>query len=157
MPAILTSAFVVGPAQADGRSYVTEDHADQFGTHWPYEYLAVANADYAAILTLHAATVKAMIEAMEINAELQLGAPLTLKYTTKVQLGNAFRARYQTATKDEACRLAKWLLDHIDAGDFTDAQAQGFFGLTAQQYTAMKGRAANMRDAYNAMLAAVGE
>lgn len=157
MPAILTSTFSVGVAQRDGRAYVQEVHTDQFDVAWPYEYLAAVNADYAALLSQHAAAVKAAIETLEINAELQLGAPLTLKYTTKAQLGNTFRARYQVATKDEACRLAKWLLDHIDAGDFTDAQVQGFFGLTAGQYTSMKARASAMRDTYNAVLAAVGE
>jgi hypothetical protein len=157
VPAVLASVYSVGQAQADGRAYVTETHTDQYAIAWSREYLAAAGADYAALLAQHAAQVEAAIEALEINAELQLGAPLTLKYTTKAQLGNAFRARYQTATKDEACRLAKWLLDHIDAGDFTDAQVQAFFGLTAAQYTAMKARASSMRDAYNAMLAAVGE
>lgn len=157
MAATLISTFVVGVPQKDGRCYVQEDHVDQFGVHWPYEYLADAGADFAGLLASHAATVAAMIQKLELNAMLQLGAPLTLQYVTKADLGDYFRARYKAASKEEACRLAKWLLDHIDAGDFTDVQVQNFFGLTAAQYTAMKARASNMRDAYNAMLAALGE
>jgi hypothetical protein len=157
MAAVLLSSFTVGVTQRDGRSYVNEDHVDQFGVHWPYEYLAAVGADYAALLALHADNVARAIERGELNAMLQTGALLTLKYVTKADLGNYFRAAYQAATREEACRLAKWLLDHIDAGDFTDAQVQAFFGLTTMQYNAMKARASTMRDNYNTMLSAVGE
>lgn len=157
MAATLTSSFTLGVFQQDGRRYVTEAHVDQFGVHWPYEYLAAIGADYAALLATHAARIASAIERGELNAMLQLGAPLTLRYVTKAQLGNYFRDAYKVASKEEACRLAKWMLDHIDAGDVTDAQVQNFFGYTTPQYNALKTKFSAQRDAYNAMLAAVGE
>lgn len=157
MPATLISSYVIGHPQADGRRYIVETHVDQYTIARVLEYLAAIGTDYDALLATHKAALASLVESLEINAMLQLGAPLTLKYVTKAQLGNAFRARYKDATRDEACRLAKWLLDHIDAGDFTDAQVQTFFGLTTQQYTDMKARASLLRDDYNAMLAAIGE
>ena len=83
--------------------------------------------------------------------------PLTLKYATAAQLGDAFRERYRAASKVECGRLAKWILDHIDAGDFTDAQVRNAFGLTTGQYTTIKTKWTNLRTAYNAMIAAEGE
>lgn len=82
---------------------------------------------------------------------------LNLRHATPTQLAAAFRARYRSATQIECGRLAKWLLDHIDAGDFTDAQVQSAFGLTTPQYNAIKTRFTNLRTAYNALLAATGE
>ena len=82
---------------------------------------------------------------------------LNLKHATKTQLADAFRERYKRSSQVECARLATWLLNHIDAGDFTDAQVQSAFGLTTPQYNAMKTRFTNLRTAYNAVLAAQGE
>ena len=82
---------------------------------------------------------------------------LVLKHATKTQLANEFRARYKGASQSECARLATWMLNHLDAGDFTDAQVQSVFGLSAGQYTTLKTKFTNLRTAYNAMLAAQGE
>lgn len=82
---------------------------------------------------------------------------LSLKHATKTQLAAAFRERYRNASSVECARLATWLLNRIDEGDFTDAQVQSAFGLTAGQYTQMKNRFTNLRIAYNAVIAAQGE
>jgi hypothetical protein len=82
---------------------------------------------------------------------------LNLQHATEAQLAAAFRERYRAASKVECARLAKWLLDHIDAGDFTDTQVRNAFGLTVNQYDAMKTRMTTLRTAYNAVLAAQGE
>lgn len=46
---ILTSTHVVGHVQKDGRSYVTESHADDTGTVLDVLYLAAVGTDYAAV------------------------------------------------------------------------------------------------------------
>ena len=40
------------------------------------------------------------------------------------------RLRYLKSSRIECARIAKWILDHIDAGDFTDVQVRNAFGLT---------------------------
>lgn len=47
--AIVSSTFIVGHAQADGRRYVTERHTDDSGGVHEREYLAPVGADHAAI------------------------------------------------------------------------------------------------------------
>jgi hypothetical protein len=82
---------------------------------------------------------------------------LALKYATPTQLAAAFRERYRDATRMECARLAKWLLDRIDAGDFTDLQVRTAFGLSAAAWTTLKAKMTTLRTQYNALLAAVGE
>lgn len=155
--AIVSSTHTVGPAQKDGRSFVYEVHTDQYGQVYLAEYLAVANADYVTIKTDRAAVIYQSLIDAEIAAMLVLGAALTLRFANKNALAAAYRQAYKAASRDEAARLAKWLLDHIDAGDFTDAQVQSAFGLTAGQYTTLKTKWTNLRTAYNAVIAAQGE
>lgn len=82
---------------------------------------------------------------------------LSLRYQTAAQFAARLRARYREATKEEAARIATRILDWIDAGDVTDAQVRNAFGLTTQQYTALKTRMTALRDAYRAVQAAAGE
>lgn len=82
---------------------------------------------------------------------------LRLRYQTAAQFAARLRERYRTATREEAARIATWVLDRIEAGDLTDAQVRNAFGLTTQQYTAMKARMSTLRDAYRAVQQAVGE
>ncbi len=82
---------------------------------------------------------------------------LVLNHQTAAQFAARLRERYRNASKVEACRLAKWMLDHIEAGDFTDTQVRNAFGLTAGQYTTIKAKWTTMRTNYEAVQAAAGE
>jgi hypothetical protein len=82
---------------------------------------------------------------------------LNLKYQTVSQFADRLRLRYLKSSKIECARLAKWLLDHIDAGDFTDTQVRNAFGLSVAQYNTLKTKWTNLRTAYNAVMAAQGE
>lgn len=82
---------------------------------------------------------------------------LALKHQTAAQLAARFRTRFRAAQRDEACRMAAWLLDRIDAGDFTDAQVRAAFGLTTTQYNNLKTRLTSMRAAWQALQQAAGE
>jgi hypothetical protein len=48
-------------------------------------------------------------------------------------------------------------LNHIAAGDFTDAQVRNAFGLTTQQYTNLKTRMQALSTNWSAVQAAQGE
>lgn len=82
---------------------------------------------------------------------------LNLNHQTKAQFAARLRARYKSADKAEACRLAAWILDRIDAGDFTELQVRTAFGLTAGQWTTLKAKLTTQRTHHNAVQAAVGE
>jgi hypothetical protein len=82
---------------------------------------------------------------------------LTLRYGTLAQLGNLFRERYRKAHGIEAFRLAKWLVDHINDGTFTQAQVRNFFDLTQQQWDALKTKWEDWKAKYEEMLSVKGE
>lgn len=155
---IVSSDHVVGPPQADGRVYVTETHTDQYGLTYTAEYIAdPLTADYIAVRDARATAMSAQLIDREVRAMLVLGAPLAFRYAAASDLAAGFRAAYKFAKKVESGRLAKWILDHIDAADFTDAQVRNVFGLSAGQYTTLKAKFTTYRDAYNALVAAAGE
>ncbi len=52
---IVSSGYVIGQPQVDGRRYITEVHTDHLGASHLREYLADPGADYDAILTASAA------------------------------------------------------------------------------------------------------
>jgi hypothetical protein len=82
---------------------------------------------------------------------------LNLKYQTAAEFADRLRLRYLKSSRIECARIAKWILDHIDAGDFTETQVRNAFGLTAGQWTTLKTKLTNLRTAYNAVQAAQGE
>lgn len=82
---------------------------------------------------------------------------LNLRHQTAAQFAARLRERYRSASREEAARIATWLLNRIEAGDFTDAQVRNAFGLTVTQYNQMKTRMANLRTAWLAVQAAQGE
>ena len=82
---------------------------------------------------------------------------LNLNHQTAAEFAARLRTRYLNAEKVECARIAKWILDHIDAGDFTALQVRNAFGLTAGQWTTLKAKMMTMRDNYLAVQAAAGE
>jgi hypothetical protein len=82
---------------------------------------------------------------------------LNLRHQTAAQFAARLRERYRSASREDAARIATWLLNRIDAGDLTDAQVRNAFGLTVQQYSNMKTRMTNLRTAWLAVQAAQGE
>lgn len=82
---------------------------------------------------------------------------LELKHATRAQLIAAFRERYKAAEGLEAGRLARWLLDHLGAGDLADDDVRKAFGLTVGQWQSLKARMKTHGDARNAALTAKGE
>ncbi len=70
---IVSSTHTVGHAQADGRSYVTEQHTDDIGAVHVIEYLAVAGADYTAIRTARASAISQQLAEAEAQALIDSG------------------------------------------------------------------------------------
>lgn len=65
---IVSSVHVEGPAQVDGRHYVTETHTDHLGGVYTLEYLAPVGADYVAIRTARAVSLEAQLAEAEADA-----------------------------------------------------------------------------------------
>lgn len=154
---IVFSSFVVGVTQRDGRNFVEETHLDNVALEHRVVYLAAAGADYAAIMTARAPLIAAQIADAEFLENLNRTSGFVLNYQTKAEAAARFRVLYRSANREELARLAYWLIERINDGTFTDAQVQNAFGLTAGQYTSMKGRATTLHDDWAVVLSAVGE
>ncbi len=155
---ITTSVIIRAIVQGDGRYSVDELHTDHLGKQYPRSYLADAGLDRSAILSAYAiwlANDLADREFERLIGTLELG--FSLSHQTAAQFGARYRERYRTSTALECGYLATWILNHIDAGDFTDTQVRNAFGLTTNQYTTLKAKMTTLRTNYLAVLASAGE
>lgn len=82
---------------------------------------------------------------------------LSLNQQTAAQFAARLRTRYLNSSADECARLAQWILDHLEAGDFTETQLRNAFGLTLPQWTTLKAKLTALRVSRLAVLAAAGE
>ena len=82
---------------------------------------------------------------------------LGLIHQTAAQLAVRLRARYKAAVGDDCAKIATWLLNRIESGDFTDTQVRTAFGLTAGQWTTLKAKMTALRNNWLAVKAAEGE
>jgi len=82
---------------------------------------------------------------------------LNLRHQTAAQFVARFRERFRAAEREDAAKMATWLLNRIADGDVTDTQVRNAFGLNNTQYNALKTRMTNLRTAWLAVQAARGE
>lgn len=143
--------------QRDGKRHVTERHLDHLGVEHLFVYKADANADYAAIMAARVPRIEAALAESEFLEAIEFDGWKPLQHQTGTQFAARFRARYKDASKVECAKLSKWIMDRIDAGDFTEGAVRNAFGLTAGRWTTLKGKLTTLRTNYNAVLAASGE
>lgn len=82
---------------------------------------------------------------------------LNLQHQTSAQFAARLRGMYKGATREQAARIAVWIIARIAAGDLTDTQMCNAFGLTVTQWTTLKARMQTLRDQWTAIQAATGE
>lgn len=82
---------------------------------------------------------------------------MRLVHQTSAQFASRFRDRFRNAEKEEAAKMATFLLNRIESGDFTDAQIRGVFSLTLAKYTTLKEKLTSLRNTYNSIQTAKGE
>jgi len=80
-----------------------------------------------------------------------------LRHQTKTQFATRLRERYKSSSREGTARIAKFILDRLDDGDFTDNQVQNVFGLTAVNWTNLKAKMTTMRTRYEGLRSAKGE
>ncbi len=68
---IVSSGYIVGHAQADGRRYITEVHIDHLDATHVREYLATPGTDYDVVLTARAAQLEIDFAEAEADALLK--------------------------------------------------------------------------------------
>jgi len=83
---------------------------------------------------------------------------LNLQHQTAAELAAKIRTRFRDSSREEAARIAYWLIERINAGDITDAQCESAFGVSPAQWANFKtNKLVPMHDAWAAIRAAAGE
>ena len=83
--------------------------------------------------------------------------PIDLKHANKSQLLAALRERYAASTGAETLRLAAKIKTHMDAGDITDADMRGAFGLSVAGWATAKSRITSHASTHATTKSARGE
>ena len=82
---------------------------------------------------------------------------LVLQHQTAAEFVARLREKYRTSSREECARLAAWIYDHYQAGDFTAAQLRAAFGMNQTQFTAFVAKVQALRDHWVAVQGAQGE
>lgn len=98
MSVIVTSSFVMGPTQADGRSYVKEMHVDDEGMSYEYEYLN-GGLDPQMVLEERAAAVSRILADRESARLAVAGTSVPL---TRFQFLDRFTSAERVSIRDAA-------------------------------------------------------
>ena len=152
----LTSSYVVEHAQSDGRKWVREKHVDAFDREHFRTYLSTDAMDRDAILAAHAAKLEESLKTREAQECIDQDK-LSLEYITKTELAALIREIYRNGSKELLAKVARWILNRILDGDFTDLQVRTAFGLSAAQWTTLKTKMQTLVNSQAAVDAAVGE
>jgi len=78
---------------------------------------------------------------------------INLQHQTPAEFAARLRARFKAASQTEKGRIATWLYDHYQAGDFTALQLRTAFGMTVTQFNAFVTRIQTLRTHYLALQA----
>jgi hypothetical protein len=82
---------------------------------------------------------------------------LVLHHMTLGELAARLREDYRNLSGEQLCKIARFIVRHIQAGDFTETQVRNAFGLTVNQWNALKTKMQALTDAYDTVQAATGE
>ena len=156
--AVVTSTFILGHVQHDGRRWVHEAHTLHNAVEMVFAYLADMASDYAAIMAARLPEIAEMLAEQESRDNLDRDDAPTLVEQTAAAFRTRMREAFRHADRERACYLSWWLLRRIAAGHITDTQARGVFGMTTTQWATFKTNKLQPRsDAWAAVLAATGE
>ena len=150
-------SIAVGHAQRDGRRYVLEVHSDGGGEFARLEYLAAEGADHNAVAAARELMLLESAAEQEFQSAVDGDVMPVLRFQNPLEFRARMRREFRSRERESLCRLARWILNRITAGDLTDAQVRNAFGMGVPDYTLFKTRMTTLRDALNSVEGAVGE
>jgi len=145
--------------QKDGTRYVGELHTDSTGTVHRFEYLAtqamMANRD--AVMAARASRLEERLAEEEAKSAIEVDAAPVLNHQTGTQFLQRLREFYRNAGKERCARIARWIINRLDAGHVTAAQLRNVFDLTVQQWNTLEAKLRSLKASVEAVDAAAGE
>lgn len=136
---------------------VDEEHTDNVGIVHRWRYHPAKSVDINAKLALHAAEIDARLVEQEAESAIERDAAPTLNYQTGAQFLQRLREIYRESDKERCARIARWIINRLDAGHVTVAQLRNAFELTAQQWSALEAKLRALKASIESVDAAAGE
>ena len=82
---------------------------------------------------------------------------LILKHQTPQQFIARVHEAYRDGRQQQLVQIARFIVARLQAGDITDAQCRGAFGLNSTQWNTLKTKMQNLLTAANTVESAIGE
>jgi hypothetical protein len=143
--------------QRDGSRYVQEFHTDDAGKVHRFEYRWRAGMDRAAIAAARAVQLAESVAEGEVTSALSVDVAPSIVQQTGAQFLARLREKYRGATREEAARIARWIVRRIDAGHVTAAQLRNAFNLSVAEWDALEVRMRNLAAKLDDIESAAGE
>jgi hypothetical protein len=143
--------------QRDGSRYVQEFHSDAAGKVHRFEYRWRAGMDRAAIAAARAVQLAESVAEAEVASALAADAAPNIVQQTAAQFLARLREKYRGATREEAARIARWIVRRIDAGHVTEAQLRNAFNLSVAEWNTLEAKMRTLASRLDDLESAVGE
>lgn len=82
---------------------------------------------------------------------------LVLNHQTKAEFLARLRTEYLVSTGMKTCKIARWIIDALNAGNITVAECRTAWGASPPQWSAINGRMDTQAASYSTVTTAVGE
>lgn len=159
MPIVSSVKFQDNHEQRDGSRYVGELHTDNTGRTFRFEYLAsqamMANRD--AVMAARATRLNSELPETETTLVLEIDQAPTLNHQTGSEFLQRLRQRYRDAEREQAARIARWIINRLDAGHVTVTQLRNAFNLTLSEWNTLEAKLRTLKASLDSVESAKGE
>lgn len=154
---IISSTYTLGTPQANGTVYVTEIHTWDSGVPITIiEYGPVPpTLDFQSIANARAITIMQAKRDEEAYDNLQNDRYL-LVFNTETQILTYVRELYVQSIGIETCRLARWIINRLNASAFSITAIRTVWAMTQPQWNSFNGVLDTYAAAYTSMTSAIG-
>jgi hypothetical protein len=119
--------------------------------------LADDATDKDVILSSHAANLEAKLQEDEVEQAIEIDAAPVPIYQTGAQFLQRLREIYRNSDRERCARIARWIINRLDAGHVTATQLQNVFNLTVGQWNTLHAKLMVLADAATSIEEAKGE
>lgn len=138
MPIVTSEQHIDAHTQTDGSRYSTQIVTENTGRmHQRVVRLAAGN-DGVSMLAQYVVEVNASLKDGEARSNLDAGK-YVLVHCTETEILERIRDLYQQSMGYETCRIARWIIDRLNAAAFTVAAIRAVWGMSPPQWNSFNG------------------
>jgi hypothetical protein len=93
----------------------------------------------------------------EFDRAIETDSMVPLRFQTGAEALTRLRLRYRHYLREDLCRLARWIVNRVVAGDITVTQLRSAFNLNQSEWDALRTRMENLAADVTGVEVAAGE